>query len=294
MAQKFAIVTGGNAGLGLHTAAELCKQGFHVTISVRSDQKGVEALEAIKAAFSEASVDYILMDLGSLESVRSFARAYLSRSNALSLLVNNAGIMNTPFRKTIDGFEEQFQVNHLSHFLLTHLLFTALRAAVCARVISLSSRAHMLRWKQPLNFHDITSVTESTYDGWISYGRAKTCNILFSRALAAMFPLQEDGSGVAFNSLHPGLVNTGLLVTAGLPSEKIAGAVSVEEGIQTTLYLATSEEVRGVTGQYFANCKVAEGGELSEWAQSAEEAQRLFDASMRMCGIAAGTFGQPE
>jgi NAD(P)-dependent dehydrogenase (short-subunit alcohol dehydrogenase family) len=230
------------------------------------------------------------MDLVDLSTVRTFASQYLSRGNKLDLLVNNAGIMNTPFRKTVDGFEEQFQVNHLSHFLLTHLLFPALQAADSARVVNLASRAH-LRWNQPLDFADITNATADTYDGWKAYGRSKTCNILFARALAAHFPLSADGKGIAFNSLHPGLVNTGLLVAANLSQSTIAGAISIEEGIETTLYLSTSEEVRGVSGEYFASCKVVRGSEVSQWAQSAEEAERLFEASLQMCGIATGGYG---
>jgi NAD(P)-dependent dehydrogenase (short-subunit alcohol dehydrogenase family) len=288
---KFAIVTGGNAGLGLYTAAELCRFGFHVTITVRSERKGEDAVQDIRQRCSTASVDYMLMDLSSLGSVNKFATEYLSRDNRLSLLVNNAGIMNTPFRVTEDGFEEQFQVNHLSHFLLTHRLMPLLRAEQCARVVTLSSRAH-LRWNQPVNFEDITKPTANTYDGWSAYGRSKTCNILFSKALAELFPLNEDGSGVTFNSLHPGLVNTGLLVAGGMSAAMIANAIPVEEGIETTMYLSTSEEVRNVTGQYFANCKVVQGNEVSKWAQSIEEAHRLFDASMTMCGLSPGTYGQ--
>lgn len=280
MSRKFSIVTGGNTGLGLLTATNLCKLGYVVTISVRSEGKGKDAVSTIRAACPEAEIDYMIMDLGSLSSVREFATQYAARGNPLCLLVNNAGIMNTPFRITVDGFEEQFQVNHLSHFLLTHLLLPTLRAAGTARVVCLASRAH-LRWNQKLNFQEITDATADSYDGWSAYGRSKTCNILFAKHLATLFPLNEDGSGVSFNSLHPGLVNTGLLVNGGLSSDTIAGALSVEEGVETTMYLATSPEVRGVPGQYCARCKVVqgEGAEFSQWAQSAEDAQRLFDAS---------------
>lgn len=161
--------------------------------------------------------------------------------------------MATPFEKTVDGFESQFQVNHLSHFLLTHHLLPLLISTKNARVINLSSRAH-LRWGQDLDFNDVVTGTENDYDRWLAYGRSKLCNILFSKALAKRFPYAS--CGVSFNALHPGLVNTGLLSKASLGASTISSAISVEEGIQTTIYLATSDEVQGVSGLYFSDSKV--------------------------------------
>lgn len=286
-------MSGKNVILGLATAQSLYKMGYNVTISVRSAEKGEEAVSSIISQVSEDAglVDYLIMDMTDLSSVAAFATQYMGRNIPLHVLINNAGIMNTPFKKTVDGFEEQFQVNHLSHFLLTHLLFPALRKAGNARVVCLSSRAH-LRWSQPLNIDDITNATAATYDGWQAYGRSKTCNILFVRSLAAMFPLTADGPTITFNALHPGLVNTGLLVKGSLGQSTIASALPIEEGIKTTLYLATADEVSGVTGQYFSECRVVQGSEVSKWAQSEAEARTLFDASMAMCGLQEGTFGQ--
>lgn len=293
MAGRNAIVTGGNAGLGLATAENLCKLGYNVTISVRSVEKGEEAVSHIRSQTAGVgSADYLVMDLTDLSSVGAFAAQYKARNIPLHLLINNAGIMNTPFKNTVNGIEEQFQVNHLSHFLLTHLLFSALRMASNARVVCLSSRAH-LRWGQPLDMNAVTNATADKYDGWQSYGRSKTCNILFVRSLAAMCPITADGPCITFNALHPGLVNTGLLVKGNLGKSTIASALPVEEGVKTTLYLATADEVNGVTGQYFSECRVVQGSEVSKWAQSDSEAQKLFDASMAMCGLQDGTFGQP-
>lgn len=294
MAAKNVIITGGNAGLGLATAESLYKLGYNVTISVRSKEKGDEALVAVRASSpdSTGSIDYLLMDLTDLSSVSAFAAQYMARNVPLHILVNNAGIMNTPFKKTVDGFEEQFQVNHLSHFLLTHLLFPALKMAGKARVVCLASRAH-LRWSQPLNIEDISNATADTYDGWKAYGRSKTCNILFARSLAAMFPPSMDGPSFTFNSLHPGLVNTGLLVKGSMGESLISQAVPIDEGVKTTLFLATSDEVSDVSGEYFTDCRIVQDPAMfSTWAQSAEEAQKLFDASMSMCGLQPGTFGQ--
>ena len=123
MSTRYAILTGGNAGLGLLTAQALVTYGFHLTITVRSADKGEAAVKAIRDAVPEAVIDYGLMDLTDLSSVRAFADWYRAKGHALHLLVNNAGIMATPFQKTVDGIESQFQVNHISHFLVSTVPF---------------------------------------------------------------------------------------------------------------------------------------------------------------------------
>lgn len=285
---KNAIVTGGNAGLGFQTALSLSKLGYNVTITVRSDDKGSAAKSEIIRANPSASVDFMLLNMSDLSSVVEFCSAYKTKYNTLDLLINNAGIMATPFSKTIDGFESQFQVNHLAHFLLTHHLFPLLRHTEKSRVINLSSRAH-LRWQEPLDLNDVVNATEESYDRWQAYGRSKLSNILFSNALNARFPHSE--SGISFNSLHPGLVNTNLLQNAGLGSSTVATAISVEDGIQCILYLATSEEVEGVSGGYFADCQPVRDSDISTWAQSQTEADKLWDASMRFCNLSESNFG---
>ena len=122
-----------------------------------------------------------------------------------------------------------------------------------ARVVNLSSRAH-LRWQSEMNMSDIVIVTEDTYDRWLSYGRSKLCNILFTKALAERFPYSS--SGVTVNALHPGLVNTNLLQNAALGASTIAGAIPVEEGIRSIIFLATAADVEGLSGQYYFDCQV--------------------------------------
>ena len=161
--------------------------------------------------------------------------------------------MATPFEKTIDGFESQFQVNHLAHFLLTHQLLPLLKSTGNARIVNLSSRAH-LRWQSELDMNDVVNVTEDSYDRWSAYGRSKLCNILFTRALAERFPYSS--SGVTVNALHPGLVNTNLLQNAALGASTIAGAIPVEEGIRSIIYLATATDMQGLSGQYYFDCQV--------------------------------------
>ena len=209
MATKRVVITGGNAGLGLQQAIELSRRHFAVTLTVRSDDKGVAAVAEIQRAVPGSSVDYFLMDNADLSTVREFARQFKARHpEPLDVLVNNAGIMATPYALTKDGFEAQFQVNHLGGFLLTSLLLPQLREAARgpageARVVFLASRAH-LRWQRPLDLDAVRApaATPASYDAWLAYGRSKTCNILCARALAARFPVASGG--VTFNSLHPG------------------------------------------------------------------------------------------
>ena len=287
----YAVVTGGNAGLGLLTAQKLCSMGYKVTISVRSAVKGDEAVANIMASVAEADIDYLLMDLNDLSTVRSFAAEYNARPNVLNLLINNAGIMATPYMLTTDGFESQFQTNHLAHYLLTHLLFPKLQAAGASRVINLASRAH-LRWQQPLgDLTDVQAGHEHSYDAWQAYGRSKTCNILMCRGLAKRFPLSSTNN-VSFYALHPGLVDTGLLAKAGLAPTVASQAISVEDGVKTTLFLATDTNVSTTSGRYWADCAVVEGSEESSFAQSEEQADLLWRESCRFCGIVEEEYGK--
>ena len=189
--------------MGFSTAEALLRAGFNVTITARSKEKGEEAIKSLSAL---GPVKYIIMDNNDLASVASAASS-LSEP-ALDVLVNNAGIMNTPFALTKDGFEAQYQVNHLSHFLLVHLLFPKLAAAQGGgRVVNLASRAHM-RHPGPIDYALLKSTNAQNYDGWQAYGRSKLSNILCAKAWAKRFPVQS--SGIAFFSLHPGLVATDL------------------------------------------------------------------------------------
>ena len=287
----YAIVTGGNAGLGLLTAQKLCTLKYKVTISVRSAEKGDEAVANIKAVVADADIDYLLMDLNDLSTVRSFAAEYMARPNPLHLLINNAGIMATPYVLTTDGFESQFQTNHLAHYLLTHLLFGKLQAADASRVINLASRAH-LRWQQSLgDLTDVQAGHEASYDPWQAYGRSKTCNILMCRGLAKRFPPSPTNK-ISFYALHPGLVDTGLLVKAGLASNVASQAISVDDGVKTTLFLATDANVASISGRYWSDCAMVEGSEESALAQSEDEADLLWKASCRFCGIVEEQYGQ--
>jgi NAD(P)-dependent dehydrogenase (short-subunit alcohol dehydrogenase family) len=283
MSLKYVLITGGNAGIGLETARELCRLGgYHVTITARNDEKANEAISSIKSTTPHAQIGYMTMELKDLASVRSMAEQYIASSLPLHILINNAGIMNTPFEMTKDGFEAQFQVNHLGHFLLTHYLLPIIREtnekerkehAISdpCRVVNLSSRAHM-RWSGPLHLETVRTETAATYDGWGCYGRSKLANILFARKLAKKFPLEQ--SGITFNALHPGLVDTKLLDAApGLANS----AIPLSDGIKCSLFAATSDEVKTVTGSYFHDSAIAKDSNVvSKEAKSDELAEDLW------------------
>lgn len=245
----------------------------------------MQAINEIKQVVPDAQIEYMTMELSSLSSVRRFADEFISKGYPLHLLINNAGIMNTPYAMTEDGIEAQFQVNHLGHFVLTHHLLPIMISCGGGRVVNLSSRAHM-RWQQLLDMAMVTNETQDTYNGWMAYARSKLCNILFSRMLAKKFPYAE--TKVAFNALHPGLVDTKLLNTAaGLSAQ----AIPVSDGCKCSLYVATSAEIEGVTGEYFSDSKV-EKEEVTRYASDEIEMLKMWETSLQLTDIADEAYGR--
>jgi NAD(P)-dependent dehydrogenase (short-subunit alcohol dehydrogenase family) len=283
----FALVTGGNAGMGLATAIELAKLGYFVTITARNSIKGEEAVKSILEEVPTAKVQHLNMELKDLSTVRICAQEYLVSGLPLHVLVNNAGIMNTPYEMTVDGFEAQFQVNHLGHFLFAHFLLPRIRESSIhqpGRIINLSSRAH-LRWSGPLVLTTVKTETPETYDGWTAYGRSKLSNILFTRALAQ----RTEGENIRTYSLHPGLVDTGLLqVVPGLNKQ----AIPITEGIQTTLYLITTPENELVNGEYYYEKQImTESNQISSAAKSLSDAEILWQNSLEYVGLTEEEYG---
>ncbi|MGA8039379.1 MAG: oxidoreductase [Acidimicrobiia bacterium] len=203
---KVAIVTGANGGLGFESARALAHAGAHVVMAARSLDRAATARDQILTADPTASLELVELDLGSLESVRSAAAAIMHGHPAVDILMNNAGIMAMPERRTLDGFEMQFGVNHLGHWALTARLLPSLLAAAAARVVTVTSTAHhMGRQIDPDNPN-----MEGTYDPWRAYGRSKLANYHFAIGLQREF----DRRGLAAQSLlaHPGLSHTNLQV----------------------------------------------------------------------------------
>ena len=238
------------------------------------------------------------LDLTSLESVRAFAGNFSASHVELDILLNNAGIMACPLARTEEGWESQFATNHLGHFLLTCLLLPALRAAESARVVVVSSGAHIL---SPVDFDDI-HFERREYDKWVAYGQSKTANILFANELNRGLA----GQGITANALHPGVIMTEL--SRSLTPEDLAGMMkdseasgtpltfkSVEAGAATAVWAASAPELEGRGGLYLEDCSVAsavgEDGPGMGYAPHAfdpEAARRLRDLSEKSVGESLG------
>jgi NAD(P)-dependent dehydrogenase (short-subunit alcohol dehydrogenase family) len=250
---KTAVVTGANGGLGFETAKQLAGSGAHVVMAARNLEKADGAFAQIKAAYPEASLEIVELDLGSLASVEKAARAITTAHPVIDILVNNAGLMALPERKTEDGFEMQFGVNHLGHWAFTSHLLPNLLAADAARVVNVTSMAHhTLAQLDPENPH----LEGGEYDPWKAYGQSKLANYHFTLGLQRAF----DEAGVSAMSLmaHPGLTNSDLqarTVREGGPGgswENIAGRIgmSIAEGALPQLRAATDPQARG--GEMYA------------------------------------------
>ncbi len=280
---KTVLVTGGTAGIGKQTALGLARAGARVVIVGRNPEKTKAVVEELKAQSQNPQVEALLADLSSLEQVRQLARDYRARFGKLDVLVNNAGGMNPRRVTTADGYELTFALNHLTYFLLTHLLLPALEEAGTperkARIVSVASEAHR---NGKLDFDDLMGARR--YSAWNAYGASKLCNILFTRELSRRL----EGKNVTANCLHPGFVASDFLSKGGLWSviKPIAYLFAIDEveGAQTSLYLATSSEVEGKSGDYYARKHVAKPRKA---ALDDQTARRLWEMSEQLTGLAA-------
>lgn len=292
---KTVLITGANSGLGRATAAELLRLGARVIMGCRDRARAEEAAGQLRRDLRQAggppepgpdacgAGELVIkeLDLASLRSVRAFCQEVLQEEPRLDVLINNAGIFQCPYTKTEDGFEMQFGVNHLGHFLLTHLLLGLLKSSAPSRIVVVSSKLYKYG---DINFEDLNS--EQSYNKSFCYSRSKLANILFTRELARRL----EGTNVTVNVLHPGIVRTNLgrhihiplLVKPLFNLLSWAFFKSPVEGAQTSIYLASSPDVEGVSGKYFGDCKEEE---LLPKAMDESVARKLWDISEVMVGI---------
>jgi NAD(P)-dependent dehydrogenase (short-subunit alcohol dehydrogenase family) len=277
---KVCLVTGATNGIGRETALELARRGAMVALVARDAARGEGTLAEVKRAAAGAPPLLFRADLGSLPDVRRLAGEATRRLPRLDVLVNNAGAIHMERKRTADGHEMTFAVNHLAPFLLTNLLLPKLRASAPARVVNVASEAHR---PATLDLDDLMG--ERSYRGMRAYSQSKLANLLFTYELARRL----EGTGVTTNALHPGVVATGfgrndpgwLRVAVRLLSPFLLDA---RKGAATTLHVATDPALEGVTGRYFAKSRQA----ASSPASHDREAQlRLWDASERLTGLAA-------
>jgi NAD(P)-dependent dehydrogenase (short-subunit alcohol dehydrogenase family) len=285
---RTAVVTGANSGLGYVTARELARRGARVVLGCRSEERGGAALERLRGEVPEASAELRRLDLADLASVRAFADDL--PDERIDVLVNNAGLMAVPHALTADGFEMQFGVNHLGHFALTGLLLERLLAAEAARVVNVSSMAHLLA---NIDADDLNS--ERGYHAWVAYGRSKSANLLFTRELAG----RAAPHGVTVAAAHPGYAATELQTKGprlagrrtGERLMALANAVfasSPEVGAAPSLYAATAPAVApgSFTGPRMLGLRGSPGpARQASWTKNDEAARRLWTASERLTGV---------
>lgn len=282
---RVALITGGNTGIGYETAKSLAQQGYYVVLGCRDEAKGRAARERIREAVPKCrGIEVVTFDLADLESVRSWALRAQDVGTPLDVLINNAGVMATPESYTAQGHELQFGVNHLGHFLLTQMLLPLLTAnkEKEARIINVSSAAHFFG---DIDFGEIQGSRGKAYDRWRAYNQSKLANVMFTYELARR--LGPD-SNVTVNTLHPGVVASelGRYILPSVPPilAKLASnfVLTPEQGAKTSIYLASSREVQGMTGLYWDKCKSVKSSRLS---YDTIKASRLWDVSMELCNL---------
>jgi NAD(P)-dependent dehydrogenase (short-subunit alcohol dehydrogenase family) len=280
MTGKVVVITGGNAGIGKEAAVGLASLGARVVITSRNEARGRVALQEIHSRSGNDSVEVMALDLARFRSIRSFVADVLDRFDHVDVLVNNAGLILRRRAETEDGFEQTFGVNHLGHFLLTDLLLERLRASAPARVVVVSSHAHRGA-RRGLDFDDL--MADHRYRWMDAYNKSKLANIYFARELARRI----DGTGVTVNALHPGFVRSefgrggdlGGVYGFGIKYLASPFAISPAKGARTSVYLASSPEVDGVSGGYFFKCKPTAP---SAMGQDDAAAGRLWDVSEKL------------
>lgn len=270
MTGKICLVTGATDGVGKVTARVLAQSGATVIGVGRSPDK----IAAVTADIGETpgALEFLTADLSSQAQVRALADQFKQKYDRLHVLVNNAGALFTTYRDSVDGIEMTFALNHLSYFLLTHLLLDTIIASAPARIVNVASDAHE---RGSISFDDLGN--RRRYDGWTAYNASKLANILFTYELARRL----DETGVTVNAVHPGFVNTNFQRAAGL---NMRGPLTPEEGADTQIWLAASPEVGGVTGRYFVRRRDTRSSTAS---YEQEAARRLWDVSAGMVGLPA-------
>ena len=280
--KKTIVITGGNSGIGFETAKVLTLRGYRVTITGRDEAKLSQAVSTIRVA-TRGDIRYRLGDFASFDSVRTLAEELLQEPR-IDVLINNVGIVCS--RRTIsqDGNEMVLQVNHLSPFLLTHLLLDKIKASAPARIVNISSRSH--RFALHHGFDDLQCA--HAFGAASSYSRTKLYNILFTRELARRL----EGTGVTANALHPGVIVSRI----GLDGD-LHGVMKIfmtlrqhfkspaEMGSRVARFVATAPEIEGVSGEYFStNLQPVQPTRL---ARDDEAACRLWQISCRLVGLSA-------
>ncbi|KAL7677437.1 hypothetical protein ACOME3_003676 [Neoechinorhynchus agilis] len=282
---KIVLITGGNSGIGFETGKALLAKGCKLILACRNEQKVKSAIELLKGEFPQSDIQYVLMDLSSLDSVRQCAAQVNRQFERIDILLNNAGALVNP-ELTKDGFDVHFQTNHLGHFLFTNLILDLVKKSQQGRIINVSSLAHKM------GKADWDRMTNIKKRAWFAYSNAKLYNILFTKGLAKRL----EGTNVTVNALHPGLVKTGFAGTLTSSSNMWTFANKIlvplfksyvknpTEGAQTSIHCAICPELKRVTGKYFSDCKMTSSSCASNCEQNIE---KLWKVSAEYCELNA-------
>jgi NAD(P)-dependent dehydrogenase (short-subunit alcohol dehydrogenase family) len=273
---EIAVITGTTHGIGRVTSRELARAGWTVVMLCRDLAAGNAVRAEIIGQVPGAAVHVVRCDLASLASVRACASAVLREFGQIGLLINNAGMVSTRHRMSEDGYELTFATNHLGPFLLTALLSQQLSAS--ARIINVASRVH---YRGRLELDRIAD-PRARYSSMAAYAQSKLANVLHAFALARRYA----GTQVCVNCLHPGVVATNLLPPWLRLVKPLISRVMFdsERGARTSLYLALSNEVTGVSGRYFDENQLPQAA--APLANDPQQQQSLWQASERWCGVA--------
>ncbi|MBI1279027.1 MAG: SDR family NAD(P)-dependent oxidoreductase [Anaerolineaceae bacterium] len=283
MQGKTVLISGATNGIGKQAAVDLAQMGAQVVIIGRSKARTDEALREIQTASGNNDVHALLADLSSMAEVRRVADDFRKQFSRLDVLLNNAGGVFNSRQETVDGYEMTFALNHLSYFLLTNLLLDMLKASAPSRIVNVSSEAQS---GGALDFDDLQfKNTAYGMGGFKAYAQSKLMNVMFTYELARRLA----GTGVTANVLHPGFVNTGFGKNNKGLMQFVMGiitvfAIKVEDGAKTSVYLASSPEVEGVTGKYFDKSKPKRSSPAS-YDEAAQK--RLWEISEQLTGIAS-------
>jgi retinol dehydrogenase 14 len=281
MADKVVLITGGTGGIGRATAIGLATMGARVGITGRELARAQQAAAEIRAASGNPAVDAFAGDMTSQAEVRRLAAAVLDAYRRLDVLINNVGGFWAHRHLTADGLEQTFALNHLAPFLLTNLLLDRLKASAPARVVTVSSGEQA---RGRIEFDDLQGARD--YSAQRAYSQSKLANVMFTNELARRL----QGTGVTANSLHPGVVRTNFGAEDQAGFFAVIGGVvrpflkTPAQGAQTSIYLASSPDVEGVTGQFFANRKPKTANQV---AYDTDMAARLWRVSADLVGLTA-------
>lgn len=240
MNNKIVLITGSTDGIGKQTAIELAKLNFHVIIHGRNEERAYKTIYELHSTRSAFKISGEVYDFSSLSQVKEFSEKIKNKYGHIDVLINNAGMYLKKRVLTEDGYETTFAVNHLAHFFLTNLLLDSINDS--GRIINVSSIAHL---RGILDFDNLNG--EKFYDAYGAYALSKLANVLFTRELS----YRLKNKNITVNALHPGVIGTKLLHTGF----NIDGD-SVEKGAETSVYLASSDDINNINGEYFSDKQI--------------------------------------